>query len=160
MLCTICNVREAEIHFEAIVNDKVIKMHLCEECARKKGMELNPLKQNFSLVDLLSTLSDWEIPAHKTVCDVTCPKCGLTYGQFKETGRLSCAHCYTTFALQLAPLLKHIHGSVKHTGKKPDPTPSVHDQMVRLKMELADAVRKEEFERAADLRDQLRDLGN
>ena len=146
---------------EGMMNDKALKLHICEECAKKEGIDFNFIKPNFSIIDLLSNLSDWEIPGHKTSKSVVCPGCGLNYNQFKQTGRLGCANCYTAFALQLSPLLKRIHGSCQHTGKKPgEQKPPATESAALLKKLMQEAVRNEEFEKAADIRDRLKDLEN
>jgi protein arginine kinase activator len=159
MLCSICHKNESHIHLEGMVNGKTLHLHLCEECAKKRGIEFSLDKPNFSLVDLLANLSDWEIPGHKTVKSVTCQNCGLTYRKFKETARLGCSKCYETFSVQLAPLLKRIHGSTKHTGK----TPKLHftnteDRINQLKQRLKNAIKREDFEKAAEIRDKIKEI--
>jgi protein arginine kinase activator len=92
---------------------------------------------------------------------VQCPRCGLLYSSFKETGRLGCSECYAAFQFQLRPLLRRIHGDTRHRGKSP-----THDggeqtgtrQIQRLHDELQRAVEREEFEKAAGIRDEIRKL--
>lgn len=158
MLCGMCNKTDATIHIEGIVDNKLIKLHLCEKCAQEKGFEFGFSKPHFSLVDMLANLSDWEVPGHKTINAVKCPSCGLTYNQFKEVGRLGCDECYGAFQLQLDPLLKRIHGGVQHTGKAIKPAPKTRDQISELRLQLDEAIRTEEFERAAALRDRIKEL--
>ncbi|MBN1621316.1 MAG: UvrB/UvrC motif-containing protein [Endomicrobiales bacterium] len=157
MLCSICQKKEANIHLEGMVNGKTLHLHLCEDCAKKRGIEFSLDKPNFSLVDLLANLSDWEIPGHKTIKYVTCPNCGLSYKKFKETARLGCSKCYDSFEAQLTPLLKRIHGSAKHIGKKPEiHFTSLDAKIDKLKQELSEAIKKEEFEKAAEIRDKIK----
>lgn len=159
MLCNICNKSEANIHLEGIVNGKTMHLHLCEDCAKKKGIEFSLSKPHFSLVDLLANLSDWEIPGHKTTKSVSCPSCGLTYSRFKETARLGCPECYKAFQVQLEPLLKRIHGSSKHRGKKITMHISNNeDKINQLRVKLTEAVKREDFEKAAELRDKIKEL--
>jgi protein arginine kinase activator len=160
MLCNVCNKNQATIHLEGFVNGKSMFLHLCEDCASSKGFNFNATKQNFSLVDLLANLSDWEIPGHKSLKTVTCPNCGLSYTKFKETARLGCPKCYDTFALQLTPLLKRIHGSCTHKGRSPKTIVSESsDKTVSdLKKELKAALEKEDYEKAAELRDRIKDI--
>jgi protein arginine kinase activator len=95
-----------------------------------------------------------------------CAKCGLTYEDFKKIGRLGCGACYVSFKGSLAPLLKRIHGSNQHMGKSPSPvsmkelkiTTKLHDELEAAKAELTKAVKKEEFEEAAALRDKIKFL--
>ena len=47
-----------------------------------------------------------------------CPKCGITFYEFRNQGRLGCPHDYTCFAKELEPLLVNIHGEINHAGKR------------------------------------------
>ena len=158
MLCSICGQIEASIHVEGVLDNKSIKLHLCEKCAQEKGMELDIAKPKFSLVDLLANLSDWEIPGHKNLETVRCPSCGLSYSQFREVGRLGCAECYTTFSVQLEPLLKRIHGNSRHlVGKsvaRAEGGSGIDEKTLRKQLD--EAIAAEEFEEAARLRDSLK----
>jgi protein arginine kinase activator len=90
-----------------------------------------------------------------------CPTCGLTYNQFSKIGRFGCGDCYKTFRERLTPLLRRIHGHSSHRGKIPERTKGalkISRDLEKLKEELAQKVRAEEFEEAARLRDQIRSL--
>jgi len=90
---------------------------------------------------------------------VQCPRCGLVYSEFKESGRLGCSECYTTFRSQLRPLLRRIHGSTKHVGKAPardSERVALRREIQRLHEDLQRAIEREEFETAASLRDRIR----
>ena len=89
----------------------------------------------------------------------TCPECDLSYGEFRRTGKLGCGTCYDSFRGELRPLLRRIHGSTEHTGRVPSCLEADFDsrrEVKRLRAELAQAVRGEEYERAAELRDLIR----
>ena len=84
---------------------------------------------------------------------------GLTYEEFRRVGRLGCGTCYETFASQLRPLLRRIHGSADHTGGVPSALEGDHFRLRairKLKDELTRAVQAEDYERAAELRDTIR----
>lgn len=159
MLCDVCNKREATVHLTEIVNDKVMKLHLCEECAREKGAEM---EEHFGLSDLLAGLSDLGAPLEPDLVEaVKCPNCGFTYQNFRKVGRLGCSECYEAFKKQLVPLLKRIHGTDRHTGKVPmmggkavKETRNLRD----LKMRMEKAIQAEDFEEAARLRDKIREM--
>ncbi len=92
---------------------------------------------------------------------VQCPRCGLQYSSFKETGRLGCSECYTAFQFQLRPLLRRIHGDTRHRGKTPAHGSAGAErsrQIQRLHDDLQRAVEREEFEKAAQVRDEIRKL--
>jgi protein arginine kinase activator len=91
-----------------------------------------------------------------------CGFCGLTFTDFRETGRLGCPHCWVTFDTHLRGLLRRIHGGTTHLGKvylPPDSTASDREKRLDgLRRRLQRAVDSEDFERAAELRDQIRAL--
>ena len=161
MRCDSCHTKEATVHLTEIINDKVTKLHLCEECAREKSQEM---EEHFGLADLLSGLADLvpsppknEKIAAKT--SVKCPSCGFTFQNFRKMGRLGCPKCYETFKEQLSPLLRKIHGSDLHTGKLPVKKAVSRGKgtlLSDLKTKLEKAIKLEEFEEAARLRDQIK----
>ena len=163
MKCEMCKKREATVHLTEIINDKVTKLHICEECAREKSEEMH---SHFGLSDLLSGLMDFgpAMPEERVKEDVKlkCPVCKMTYYDFQRTGRLGCGKCYDIFAAKLSVLLRRIHGSEKHIGKMPFKSEGVSkeekEDLQRFKKELDKLVRSEEFEKAALLRDKIKDL--
>ena len=159
MLCEICSKSQATVHYTEIINNEATEMHLCENCARKKGAILKP---HFPLADLLSGLIDLKIPLTlEEKGGGKCPQCGLTYSDFKKIGRLGCGRCYDTFKESLAPLLKRVHGSNEHVGKSPalagKEMRTTH-QLRELRERLQRAIQREEFEEAARLRDRIKGI--
>lgn len=122
------------------------------------------LSTSFSVNDLLAGLLNSGGASHvKTdaVNDTKCDVCGLTYGRFKETGRFGCGNCYKVFGERLNPLFKKVHGNTSHTGKIPNRAGGrikVLREIERLKQQLNEAIRNEEYEKAAALRDQIREI--
>lgn len=159
MMCDVCGKREATVHLTEIVNDKMTKLHLCEECAKEKGAEM---EEHFGLSDLLAGLADLGAPAETSIIEkVKCPSCGFTYQDFKKVGRLGCGDCYEAFKKQLGPLLKRIHGADRHVGKIPVTVgKTIKDTrtLQELKMQMEKAIQAEEFEEAARLRDKIKEL--
>lgn len=116
----------------------------------------------------------------------TCPACGLAYSQFKHDGMLGCADCYDVFEAALGPMLERAHeGGTHHVGRVPTAAEGVgpgssggsapgDDRQRRhtcegrraeaarrcmaLRSAMEEAVRGEEYERAAQLRDELKRL--
>jgi protein arginine kinase activator len=162
MLCQICGKNPASVHFTEIHDNKMSEIHVCERCAEEKGMHTPAQQHKFEIADLLAGMVDsMTHTEEERVGHVQCPRCGLLYSSFKETGRLGCADCYTAFQFQLRPLLRRIHGDTHHRGKTPvhgQDTVSSHRQIQRLHDELQRAVEREEFERAAQVRDEIRKL--
>jgi protein arginine kinase activator len=161
MLCDICGKKEATVHLTEIINDQMTKLHLCEDCAREKGAEM---EEHFGLSDLLAGLADFGTVAEpEMVKTVKCPACGFTYQNFRKMGRLGCGACYEVFKKQLAPLLKRIHGADRHIGKIPlrsGKTTADTRNLQELKLRMERAIQAEEFEEAARLRDMIKEIEN
>ena len=171
MLCDNCGEREAAIHLTQIVDNTVTTMHLCEQCAAEKGVETGASVAKFPLGDFLASLGKGtagEGAAAET--EVACPACGGTLHDFRQTGRLGCAHCYITFEPHLRDLLRRLHGSSQHAGERytapavaaPDASPATEEGAGRalgeLKERLRQAIQAENFELAAEIRDRLKVL--
>ena len=159
--CKICGVRPATIHYTEIVNDKMVTLDLCAECADKKGIEVKKAT-TYGLGDLVAELIDGTVKDDTArIGRVRCPECGYDYSDFRNIGRFGCQECYRSVEAQLNPLLRHIHGSTQHAGKTPVRLgkKSVSRQKVlRLKEELSKAIESEDYELAAQLRDEIRRL--
>ena len=165
MVCDICTKNPATVHLTEIIDDKMTELHLCEACAQKKGAQM---ESHFGLADLLAGLADLggQFNAKtKKETKIKCPRCGLTYEDFKRVGRLGCGECYSAFKEALLPLLKRIHGSTQHYGKSPTKkttrTPrsvKAKNDLQELKEKLQKAIQLEEFEEAAKVRDKIRGL--
>ena len=158
MTCDLCSKNEATVHLTEIVDDQTRELHLCESCAREKGATA---ASHFGLAELLAGLADFGTKFEPgTKPKVTCSQCGMTYEDFRKSGRLGCGGCYETFHRFLAPLLKRIHGSTQHVGKTPVVAGSAPveppDSLAQLKERLKTAVAQEAFEEAARLRDRIR----
>ena len=159
MLCCVCKEKPATVHLTQIAGEKVQKVDLCEECAKQKGVN-DPA--GFSLADLLLGLgASQEIEQSTGGPDVKCPQCGFTQADFKKSGRLGCSACYTTFAEGLEGLLKTMHKGTRHTGKVPEAlrkSRETSDRLKSLQEKLNKAVEDENFEEAAVLRDEIKQM--
>ena len=172
MKCEVCGKKKATVHLTELIDDQVSELHICEDCAREKSLQM---EQQFGLADLLAGLSDFGKPmtekSQQPAQIVQCPNCQITYEDFKKHGRLGCSECYQAFERQLGTLLKKIHGASKHVGKAPVGTaPDKADQasaqassekavdIEQMKKHLQQAVLSEDYERAAQLRDKIRSI--
>lgn len=185
MLCQKCKQNTANINFKGVFNDKVVKLALCEDCAKGTGFVLGfgqgvadlgsfgfPWeKPGSSLAEWITALTDStglspSIPASTTSRALKCNVCALSYATFKEDGRLGCDNCYTAFASYLGPLLKRIHGSDFHAGKayrqsnktQSESAKSTNKTLEQMKIALEKAIKTEEYERAAQIRDEIRKI--
>lgn len=165
MKCQKCNKNEANTHYTQIINGKKTEYFLCSECAAKSE-EIGSFNLNFDneFDNFLSgffggsSLPKQEfIGSAPTVCDC----CKMTFNEFLKGGRLGCSECYDTFASRLLKPLKQIHGSHQHTGKVPERMGGELKKtrkIEKLENELSQAVSEQNFEKAAELRDKIRDL--
>lgn len=180
MKCDKC-AKKATVHLTEIIDGKAAEMHLCEDCAREQSQHM---EQQFGLADLLAGLTDFGKQLPEVQNDVlTCPNCGLSYEDFRKFGRFGCSQCYVAFKAHLKTLLKKIHGSNIHLGKKlsaleqaveaaPAPeaesvqqevsaeaTPKTKEEIVEdLRRQMYAAIEKEDFEQAAAIRDKIYEL--
>ena len=167
MQCDVCGKKKATVHLTEIVDQQMSEMHLCEECARQKSVQM---EQQFGLADLLAGLADMgskgtpakDAAAAAKTAALTCAKCSLSYDDFRKFGRLGCSKCYESFKNHLATLLKKIHGSNQHFGKSPARIPQGEKKKIEdlqdLKHQLMSAIQMEDFEKAAKLRDEIRQI--
>ena len=133
------------------------KVNLCGACSQEKGVE-DP--KSFALADLLLGLGAAE-EIEKGAPSQKCPVCGFTQSDFKKTGRLGCSVCYVTFAEGLGSLLKAMQKGTEHVGKLPQRAHreiELGDRMKALTSDLEKAVKEENYETAASLRDQIKKL--
>ena len=161
MLCTICKEKPATVHLTQIVGDKMQKLDLCEDCAKTKGIN-DPTSFGLADLDLVLGLgASQQLEQAAGGVELKCPRCGFTQADFKKSGRLGCPECYVTFAEGLRGLLKTMHKGTRHTGKAPEALRSTRENADRLKMlqtKLAKAIKDENYEQAAQVRDEIKQL--
>jgi protein arginine kinase activator len=158
MKCQNCHKRDATVHLTEIKSGSKHEMHLCESCAASKGL---PGKAHFSIQDLLAGIASSQqagSPKRRTK-ELQCAACELTISQFQSTGRFGCVDCYTAFQSEILPLIEKIHDSTQHVGKVPgraSPGVALQKEVRHLQLELKRAVKQEDYEKAAQLRDQIK----
>ncbi|MFI5382101.1 MAG: UvrB/UvrC motif-containing protein [Tepidisphaerales bacterium] len=162
MKCDNCN-KPATVHLTEIRNGKKIEKHLCEQCAaQQEGVAV--AKGHTPINELLTNFVMAHSGMQKELA-TSCEHCGISWAEFRQHGLFGCEHDYEVFEKDLTPLLKSAHeGATHHTGKSPvraggAPAAKPRKKMAdlnRLKKELARAVETEDYERAATLRDQIR----
>jgi protein arginine kinase activator len=158
MVCEGCHSKDAIVHYQEIIDGNYSEIHLCEECAKKKGLDVLSALPPLGLASLIAGLAELDKePVHEKGVVRECEGCGLTYAEFKEKGRVGCSHCYRSFEPQLRHILRKIHGNIQHTGKHILRVVE-EEEIANLKKELERAVKSEEYEKAAQLRDRIRAL--
>jgi len=160
MQCEICQSKDATIHLTEISDGVRTEMHLCEQCAQEQGIGA---KNYIPLNELLSNLlavgpKDEGVGSLSDIAEI-CPHCGFTLDKFREKAVLGCPHDYEVFEKTLLPLIKKAHeGATAHCGKVPSRLPKDSKSQIeiaRLKRQLDEAIKNEDYELAAQLRDKL-----
>lgn len=163
MSCEGCNKQKTIMVTEISGGKKVVKK-LCKDCphaAETGGLQghqpINQLLTNFVLATTNASQQE----------DLVCEHTGLTWAQFRDTGLLGHPDNYDLFERQLTPLLQRAHeGATHHVGKVPErrgkeglpPKRQRQRDLTKLRRELSDAVAAEDYEKAARLRDAVRQL--
>jgi protein arginine kinase activator len=157
MKCNKCS-KAATMHITEIIADEQFEEHhLCEECAQKYLYE--PPKKNGGLKADIGPAEEGE--EFGALNKKECPICGIKFVEFRNSGRLGCPNDYQEFREELVPLLENIHGETKHAGKTPRRLPETRQaqtELVQLRKKLHQAVTREAYEEAAQIRDRIRQL--
>lgn len=164
ILCDVCAEREVMVRVTQVVDGEPRELKLCERCAAERGIQTSASVAQTPLGGFLNALWKTTDPAVEAPSGGTCPGCGATFAEFRETGRLGCAECYRSFDPQLRLLIRRYHGSTVHHGRRHEPPGGSGPQgagadLARgLREQLRLAVASENFELAAELRDRLKEL--
>ena len=157
MKCQKCP-KSATLHITEIISeDNFEELHLCEDCAQKYLYEPNqkaPPKESSPPPEEMEE-------AGGALMSRSCSVCGMKFIDFRNSGRLGCPHDYQEFKDELLPLLENIHGETRHCGKTPRRLPQARQtqsELVQLRKQLQQAINREAYEEAAQLRDRIRRL--
>ncbi|MBR5218226.1 MAG: UvrB/UvrC motif-containing protein [Clostridia bacterium] len=154
MLCERCGKNTANVYISQTVNGHKTEMHVCKTCASQLGYTAMPKTMGMDFFNILSPVSSAPVKG-------ACPGCGETYEQYKATRLFGCDKCYTHFSALAEPILKKVHGATEHTGKLPgkaDAKLKTKREIDSLRRTLREAVLNEEYEKAAELRDKIKQL--
>ncbi len=159
-MCDICGKNEATLKVRQLDKEgRATELTVCADCARKRGLSgVEEIKS-----DTAQVMAELKSRIENKDKEIVCPRCGMTFLDFKRLGRLGCAECYQAFREELAPLLRRLHGAMQHIGRTVQPGRKVAQErleMQRLRAELEKAIKAEDYERAAALRDRLKRAGD
>lgn len=165
MLCQNCGKAQATTHIKRVVNGDAQEHHLCSGCAKELGYTdmfsgFAPFSLSDFFGDFLGDMGKRAIGAKVT----RCPKCGNSFNDIVRDSQVGCSECYRTFYDELVPSLERIHGKALHNGKhisvRPveNKEPTKEEKIESLKAKLDEAIKAQEFEEAARLRDEIRAL--
>ncbi|RJX17159.1 MAG: hypothetical protein C4575_13845 [Desulforudis sp.] len=156
MICERCKQRPATVHYTEIINNQKKQMNICEVCAKDEQIASFNLMPQQNLHDFLAGI----FGPGSEVDQLQCPQCGLTGHKFSAHGLLGCSNCYQEFEDRIEPMIRRIQGTGVHTGKVPARSLGryrVIREVEQLKKSLRESVAREEFEKAAELRDRIRE---
>lgn len=160
MKCDQCD-NEATVHEVTILKGKKVEKHLCEHCAGEEGIAAEGQSIPAALLSQFMVVGGPKSAA--ATRSPTCAHCGLSYAEFRQHGVLGCPDCYHAFEKQLLPLIERAQeGGAEHVGKTPKRSVGALQRERRLSIlrkQLSDALAAERYERAAELRDELRGAG-
>ncbi len=160
--CERCKKAKATFHLTNIDRSgNKVERHLCDKCAGEEGLAPTP-KATVELHEILENFIAGSKAGGADLSDLVCDQCGISYVEFRNQSLLGCAADYDVFKEPLGRLLERAHdGVTHHTGKTPKSLGAAgkpqHD-IQRLKKQLEEAVSAEDYERAAELRDRIREL--
>ena len=158
MKCDVCHERDALVYIQQVMGKEKVELHLCEQCAKERGITAGSEKLELSLGSLLSDLISAKPEGEKPV---VCPSCQRTVEEVIKTQKIGCAECVKTFDRELREMISKSGEPGQHVGKFPRRLKAYKTYLVdiaRLKRGLKDAVGREDYERAAVLRDKIREL--
>ena len=156
MLCDKCNKNQATVHLKNIINGKKYEQHLCGKCAgdEENSLVFDDMFKNIFNMKPVSSINN-------SGNAIKCKRCGLTLNELNRYGRLGCSQCCESFAEYLEPALKNIHSVTTHKGKRSENSAVKElpqNKVASLKEKLKEAIKNEEYEKAAELRDIIREI--
>lgn len=160
MLCEICKKNTATTHIRTVINGTVTEKNLCGYCAAKSGYSKFV---NNGFVSMLASMFSDEL-ATGNIREAHCDCCGTRFSDIAETGKMGCSECYKAFSDKLLPYLHRLHGTTEHKGKRLSDrsvaltTVNEKPKKECLRDEMLQAVKEENFEKAAKLRDEIKKL--
>jgi protein arginine kinase activator len=159
MKCQRCH-NTATLHITEVLSDEQFEeLHLCEQCAHKYLYEPQAKSPSSKSGSMAEKSAEGEDAA--ALNQQQCPQCGISFVEFRNTGRLGCPHDYQEFRAELVPLLENIHGEAKHCGKTPRRLPQTKQtqtELMQLRNRLKGAITREDYEEAARIRDRIKEL--
>lgn len=164
MKCQHCE-KPATFHITELTGPVPQELHLCEEHARQyltapEEPMVEPAPSVASAINKQMKLGQTAEELAR-LDQRSCPVCGITFYEFRQQGRLGCPHDYVCFQQELEPLLVNIHSETNHLGKRPKRGAHGTDQqteLIRLRREMKEAVEREDYEGASQLRDKIRQI--
>jgi protein arginine kinase activator len=164
MICQSCQKHDATVHqvqvkYDVDGNPTIEQRHICQNCAKASGLPVAPSPQLPNVVQMLGkallgplSASMAEAANSGVPGEPSCPECGWTPRDFRQTSRFGCPNDYDFFSDFVENVLEGIHGYSEHAR------PEAENQLEQFRQELEAAILTEDYETAARLRDTIREL--
>lgn len=164
MKCQKCE-KPATFHITELTGDEVSALHYCAECADKylkSDSDDEPVAEEVGTAITKHLKIDQTADELHRLDQKVCPVCGITFYEFRQSGRLGCPNDYEYFQEELNPLIMSIHGETNHVGRRPargdEGMLMQQIEVIRLRKEMTEAVEREDYELASRIRDQIKQL--
>lgn len=169
MICEKCKKNKATVKIVKIVGDQKIEESLCVNCAFGVGSsDQNSVKKSFDINKLMgSLLNNVEINVdgifHSKIVEEDnekkCDLCGTTYDEIKNFGLIGCGKCYKVFKQEIEEKIRNYQGMSQMRKRKKYNFISEDEKNIDdLEYELKEAIKYEEYEKAAAIRDCIKKL--
>lgn len=164
MKCQKCG-KPATFHITELTGGEVVEIHLCEQHAKQYLQQIEQPEEEPHNFPAIAGVFAKQLKIGDTAEELTrldqqaCPVCGITFYEFRNMGRFGCPNDYVCFSEELEPLIVNIHGDAEHTGKRPKRASgdsSRRTNLIRLRREMKEAVEREDYEQASQIRDEIR----
>jgi len=153
MKCDLCGKNESQYHFFTIKNNELVEVHLCKECEEKRKYNGSLYSVDDHTPQLLEGLLQSRNREKMSLPELCCSICGTSSRDVIRNKILGCANCYNIFSHLISKKMKG-RGAL---FIKNDTGCTQSSYINALKKELTEAVKLEKFEKAAKLRDKIRD---
>ena len=180
MLCEKCKKKKAVIYYTENLYGELRSFNLCTECADSMRMSGELEEFSAAISGLTSeiteppralpyALTSVPIPKYSSVRSdggIKCPGCGISLSEIGENRLVGCVRCYTAFGIELADTVDAMSFSNlgdlrQYVGEQPRSHRArleVLSRIKELRRELTDAVKNENYELCASLRDKIREM--
>lgn len=162
MLCELCEQNEANIVIKQITEaGKSVSCHICDRCAHEHGLDAET-DNTKAVAELFKLIEKKKADAQNAV---TCMSCGTKLSDILETHHLGCADCMIYFKGFIEEALKKNSDDIRYTGKVPKEfnilnRPTETETVQNLQAQMEEAVKIENYELAAYLRDKIKEMEN
>ncbi len=168
MICQRCQKSQASVHVTELQEQEgaestaqeIKEHHLCEACAQTLDLPHSPPVSAKAMQNIWKFLQA-NVQGRDKRPNVQCPDCKMTLDELRRRGKVGCGKDYEVFAEYLGELIERMHGANEHCGRLPGLGEQELERRQRigdLKQRLERAIREEDYECAATLRDELRTL--